>query len=94
MILDDEALPLSERMPLWKKFLEKRFPGIDVIISSENYGVELAQTLGAKHISFDPERKKFPISASAIRQRPFFFWDFLAAPARPYFVKKICFYGP
>jgi HTH-type transcriptional regulator, transcriptional repressor of NAD biosynthesis genes len=91
---DDEELSMRERMPLWKKFLKRRFPPINVIISSEPYGIELAQALDVVHISFDPERKKFPVKASDIRSRPFHYWDFISLPARSFFVKKICFYGP
>ncbi len=91
---DDESLPLSERMPRWSTFLKKRFPSVDVIISSENYGIELAKILTIKHVAFDFERKKFPVSATMIREKPFRYWDFISLPARPFFVKKICFYGP
>src|SRR6185295_1501357 len=71
---DNEELSFSERMPLWTEFIKKRFPTIDIVISSENYGIELAEALAIKHISFDPERKRFPVSASSIRKRPFHYW--------------------
>jgi HTH-type transcriptional repressor of NAD biosynthesis genes len=91
---DDDTLPLKERIPSWGIFLKSRFPTIDVVFSSEQYGALLAGVLGAVHISFDPERKKFPVSGSLIRKSPFRYWAFIAMPARPHFVKKICFYGP
>lgn len=91
---DDESLPLSMRMPLWSAFLKRRFPPIDVVVSSEAYGVLLAKELGAAYISFDPERTQFPVSATMIRSEPLKFWDFIAVPGRPYFVKKVCFFGP
>ncbi|NOT74727.1 MAG: AAA family ATPase [Cyclobacteriaceae bacterium] len=91
---DDESLPLSERIPLWLEFLSKRFPRISIIISSEAYGNELGKALAIPHFPFDPERKKVPVSGSLIRENPFRYWDFIAQPARSYFVKRICFYGP
>ncbi len=91
---DDEKLPLGERTNHWASVLKKVYPKADVIISSEEYGIPLAQHMGARHISFDPDRKKFPVSASLIRQQPFKFWEFIPEIVRPYFVKKICFYGP
>jgi HTH-type transcriptional regulator, transcriptional repressor of NAD biosynthesis genes len=91
---DDESLLLSERMPGWSAFLKKRFPRIDIIISSENYGAELAKILNIEHVAFDIERKQVPVTATMIREKPFRYWDLISLPARPFFVKKICFYGP
>jgi len=65
-----------------------------VVVSSEEYGPPLAQNLGVAHISFDPDRKKYPVSASLIRAKPFRYWDFIPIVVRPFFVKKICIYGP
>lgn len=91
---DDESKSLPERMPLWIAFLKRRFPYIDLIVSSEAYGEMLAKSLGIKHIVFDMGRVQVPIAASAIRADPFRYWDFIADVAKSYFVKKICFYGP
>jgi HTH-type transcriptional regulator, transcriptional repressor of NAD biosynthesis genes len=91
---DDESLPLEKRMPSWAAFIRKRFPPVDCVFSSEAYGVLLAKQLGVQPISFDVKRSKIPVSGTLIRQKPFKYWEFSAAPARPYFVKKICFYGP
>ncbi|MBY0436458.1 MAG: AAA family ATPase [Cyclobacteriaceae bacterium] len=91
---DRESISWAGRIPLWSAFLKRRFPPVDVIFSSEEYGPRLAENLGIQHISFDLERRKIPISATRVREHPLRFWDFIAAAARPYFVKKICFYGP
>ncbi len=91
---DDESKSLEERMPLWIAFLQRRFPYIDLIVSSEAYGEMLAGKLGIRHILFDIERVQVPVSASKIRSDPFRYWDFISDAAKSYFVKKICFYGP
>ncbi|MFZ6013245.1 MAG: AAA family ATPase [Bacteroidota bacterium] len=91
---DNESLSLEERTKLWAKFVQKTFPPIDLVFSSEAYGDPLARHLGAHHHSFDPQRKSVPVSASVIRERPLRHWDFIPLVVRPYFVKKICFYGP
>ena len=91
---DDESATLEQRIPRWVAFLKKRFSPVDVVFSSEEYGVGLAESLGVPHISFDQGRKKFPISSTMILERPLKYWDFIAASARSYFVKRICFYGP
>lgn len=91
---DDETLTWDQRILGGGLFLKKRFPAIHYVFSSEEYGPRLAENLEAEHISFDPGRKRFPVSGPLIRERPFTHWDFIAAPARSYFVKKICFNGP
>jgi HTH-type transcriptional repressor of NAD biosynthesis genes len=91
---DDDSLPLDKRTEIWAAFIQKTFPQIDAIFSSEEYGEPFAAHLGAVHRMFDLPRTQFPVSASKIRQTPFAFWDFIPPVVRPYFVKKICFYGP
>lgn len=91
---DDESLPLEERTKIWAAFIKKRFPKIDVLISSEEYGIPFAQHLDVPHILFDQARNQVPVSATLIRQHPLRYWDFIPSIVQPYFVKKICFYGP
>lgn len=91
---DNETLPWSERTKGWANFILKQYGPIQVVVSSEGYGPYLAHHLGAEHVAYDPDRKKYPISASAIRQHPFRYWESIPAIVRPHFVKKICFYGP
>jgi len=74
---DDESLPLQERTKKWAVVINKTYPKIDVIVSSEEYGESFAINLNATHILFDAERKKFPVSASLIREKPFRYWDFI-----------------
>lgn len=77
----------------WSRAIKNIQPDIDVIFSSEPYGNFLAEFLGIKHIAFDFKRESFPVSASAILANPLLNWDFIAAPARPYFLKKIVLLG-
>lgn len=91
---DDDALPLGKRVLLWRQFIEKRFPSIHLLFSSEEYGEPFANALGVPHVSFDPVRKSFPVSATLIRAKPFDYWSFIPTIVRPFFTKKICFYGP
>jgi len=91
---DDDSLPLEDRMLRWKGFIERRFPRIDILISSEAYGEPFARALSVPHILFDQSRTAFPISATHIRSNPFTYWEFIPPLVRPFFVKKICFYGP
>lgn len=91
---DDESLPWRDRTRIWADFLLSQYGTIDVVVSSEEYGPFLARHLNAAHISFDVARKKVPIQASSIRLKPLENWNFIPKEVRPYFVKKVCFYGP
>lgn len=95
----DEELPDSAESSrtvsrVWAEFLRERFPGVSVIFSSETYGDYLAEYMNIRHESFDPERKSVAISGREIRAHPFRYWEFIPEKVRPYFVKKVCVYGP
>ncbi len=91
---DDDTLPLDHRTKRWAQRIREVYPPVDLIVSSEEYGEPFAKNLGAEHVMFDCERKSVPVSASLIREKPFVYWNFIPPIVRPYFVKKICFYGP
>jgi HTH-type transcriptional repressor of NAD biosynthesis genes len=91
---DDEHLELPERTKAWANFISKGYPPIDIVFSSEKYGEFFAKNLKAEHLPFDEARTRFPVSASLIRKNPFKYWDFIPSSVRPFFVKKICFFGP
>lgn len=91
---DDETLPLNERTNIWAIRMREVYPKIDILFSSEYYGTPFACNLQAEHILFDEPRIFVPVSATLIRNNPFLYWEFIPEVVRPYFVKKICFYGP
>jgi NadR type nicotinamide-nucleotide adenylyltransferase len=66
-------------------------PTIDRLFTSEaaTYGDATAAAMGAEHICVDPSRQAFPISGTAIRAKPLAAWEFLEAPVRAYFTKRI-----
>ncbi len=90
----DPALPLYEATKLWADFIKRRFPEVSVFFTSEEYGIPLAHHSGLRHVSFDPARQRVPVSASLIRQHPFQYWSYIPEVVKPYFVKKVCLYGP
>jgi len=97
LILDDfdnENLALPERTKIWAKKMKEVYPPIHILISSEEYGIPFAENLGAAYLSFNPERNIIPVSATLIRDNPFKYWEFIPTIVRPYYVKKICIYGP
>ena len=90
---DNEALKLPERTRAWAAFIEDTCPKVDVVFSSESYGEPFAINLGAKHVLFDLARTQFPISGTKIREKPFRHWQFIPKVVRPFFLKKVCFFG-
>lgn len=95
---DEAVLPnssVSSRgiSALWADYIRVHFPGIGIFVSSEPYGEYVAEYLGIEHQCFDQDRRLVPISASAILSDPFLHWSYIAAAARPWFVKKICISG-
>ncbi len=91
---DDESLALPERTAIWAKKMNEVYPPINVLFSSEPYGEPFAKNLGVTHKVFDIGRTAVQVSATAIRNKPLSNWNFIPDHVRPYFVKKICFYGP
>jgi NadR type nicotinamide-nucleotide adenylyltransferase len=65
----------------------------DIVFSSEAYGEELARRLGARHWPVDHDRSQIPISATQIRERPMEHWEYIPAPVRPYFVRRVAIVG-
>ncbi len=95
----DDPLPASagpsrEVSKVWEEYLSEKFPAVDILFSSEKYGEYLAEYMGVKHRDFDRERNRFPVSATGIRNEPLLHWDSLPRGVRPYYLKKVCIYGP
>jgi HTH-type transcriptional regulator, transcriptional repressor of NAD biosynthesis genes len=65
----------------------------DIVFSSEEYGPRYARFLGAKHVSVDPKRKRYPISGTAVRADPWGTAEFLAPPVRAWYVRRVCVLG-
>lgn len=91
---DNESLPLEERTKVWSDFIRRTYPPVHLLFSSEAYGAPFAKNLAAEHRAFDPGRVRFPVSSTLIRNQPFQYWEYIPSVVRPYYVRKICFYGP
>ena len=64
----------------------------DFLFASEDYGSTLAGVLGAEFIPL--ERTVLSVSGTDIRKNPLAWWDYLPRCVRPYYVKKVCLFGP
>lgn len=92
-VLPNTSVSSKEVSLKWSNIIKQLLPDIDVIFSSEPYGDYLTEFLGVKHVAFDFKREQVPVSASSIIANPLLNWNYIAAPARPYFLKKIVLVG-
>lgn len=65
----------------------------DVVFTSEDYGKAYAYYMNCKHVMVDKPRKTVPISATKVRSNPYKYWEFLEAPVRAYYAKRIVIVG-
>ena len=65
----------------------------DAVFTSEVYGDELAQRLGARHVAVDPARAAFPVSGSAVREDPVAHWHALAPCVREHLAWRVVLVG-
>lgn len=80
---------------IWRELIRRLEPRtIEFVFASETYGVRLAAELDARFVPVDPLREAVPVSGEAIRAAPLQHWDYLPAPVRPHFVKRVCLFGP
>jgi len=92
--LPDAPYSSKEVSQAWAQYLLKLYPETDYIFSSEKYGDYLAEYMNKKSSCYDPQRKKTAVSGTDIRNTPFKYWDHIPEAVRPWYVKKVCIYGP
>jgi NadR type nicotinamide-nucleotide adenylyltransferase len=81
--------------PIWRAVCQRAAgEPIDFVFASETYGARLAAELGATFVPVDPARSHIPISGTAIRSDPLAHWEFIPTCVRPFFVKRVCLFGP
>lgn len=79
---------------IWRNTIQSRVPQADYLFASEEYGWQLAETIGATYVPVNHGRTLVPISGTMIRQSPTTCWAFLPEVVRPYFLKRVCIFGP
>jgi NadR type nicotinamide-nucleotide adenylyltransferase len=79
---------------IWHDSLMRVLPGRpDYVFAGEDYGWKLAEVLGAKFIPTGG-RGMIGVSGTAIRRDPMSHWRHIPRPVRPYFVRRVCVFGP
>lgn len=97
--LDDENPQYPEEHPdfwdIWRHSMLSRLEEAPTyLFASEDYGWKLAEVLGATYIPLDQTRQIVPTSGTAVRAAPWVNWSMLPQVVRPYFVGRVCIFGP
>ncbi len=80
---------------IWKRSLQRLLPWQpDYLFASENYGWKLSEVLNATFVPVDIGRSVIPVSGTDIRNNPLRHWEYLTRPARSFFAKRVCIFGP
>jgi HTH-type transcriptional repressor of NAD biosynthesis genes len=79
--------------PIWIDLIARHAGAVDTVFTSELYGDELADRIGARHVCVDIARRDVPVSGTKVRDDPMTFWEFLPPEVRPYFVRRIAILG-
>ncbi len=77
----------------WAAIFRIQFPGYSLLITSEEYGSNVAAFMNIQHIAFDLPKKLFPVSATAVRNDLFTNWKFIPDSVKPYFAIKVVILG-
>ncbi len=80
---------------IWRASILRAVPeGVDYVFASEDYGARLAATLYAEFVPVDRARELVPISGTVVRSAPLRHWEMLPECVRPYYLKRVCIFGP
>ncbi len=84
-----------EFWPIWRDVVLGAMPhGTDYVFASEDYGFRLAEVLDAEYVPVDHNRELMPTSGSAVREDPIGNWEYIPQEVRPYYLKRVCLFGP
>lgn len=93
ILLTPDDLPDGDS-PAWaKRTIEILGRAPNLVFTSEDYGEPFSRALGCRHLCVDQARRSVPISGTAIRQNPWRHWEFLEAPVRAYYARRVCIVG-
>lgn len=94
-VVPQEPAEHPEFWRIWRELCQREAgEPVEAVFASEAYGARLAEELGATWFPVDPSRHMVPVSGTALRADPMRYWDYLIPPARPYFLKRVCVFGP
>jgi len=93
-ILPQEPSDHPDFWAIWSDVVARYGGSPDVVFASEHYGLRLAAEVGAVFWPVDIGRLARPVSGTAVRADPFGRWEDIPSVVRPWFVRRICLFGP
>lgn len=66
----------------------------EYLFASEDYDEQIAELLGMHYVPVKPPQPLVPISSTLLLSNPLAHWQYIPPCVRPYFVKRVCIYGP
>ena len=66
---------------------------VDAVFSSEAYGIELAERFHAVPVIVDLDRRRVPVSGTAVRADPVAHWDLLGPGVRGWLTRRVIVVG-
>jgi HTH-type transcriptional repressor of NAD biosynthesis genes len=95
ILVDESNIPLwptglKEYRALVDKAISEK---VDVIFHGDAAYNDITSFPDIKHIMIDPNRGRWPISGTEIRQDPLKHWDYIIGSARPFFAKRVLVTG-
>lgn len=97
-VTDENPQEPAEHKFFWEIWCDtirrNTLPGLDVVFSSEDYGITLAEKLGIQHVMVDKARQTVPVSATLIRNAPIQNWEFIPSEVRPFYIRRVALVGP
>jgi NadR type nicotinamide-nucleotide adenylyltransferase len=80
---------------IWRQVVLGEMPdGVDYVFASEDYGFQLAEVLDAEYVPVDHNRELMNVSGTDIRRDPMGNWKFIPDVVRPYYLRRVCLFGP
>ena len=80
---------------IWRQEISRLHPEeITHVFASDEYVFRLAEELRTTPVLIDPAREIFPVSGTAIRNRPEACWSMIPKPVRPHYQKRLTIIGP
>jgi HTH-type transcriptional repressor of NAD biosynthesis genes len=78
---------------VWAQVFMKLLPDVELLVTSEEYGYFVADSMNICHIPFDIPKQLFPVSATAIRHDRFSNWSFLPESVKQDLALKVVLVG-
>lgn len=79
---------------IWSNVVSRYGGSPDAVFASEPYGLRLAAEIGAVFWPVDMDRLARSVSGTAVRADPFGRWRDIPSAVRPWFVRRVCLFGP